>query len=177
MSRSHVADQSGIARILFLVVGAAVAGLALIQLVPNRIHNPKVRTEPPWDSPRTRQLAVTACFDCHSNQTRSFWYEKVAPVSWWIKNHVDEGRSGLNFSEFDTNHHRSGDEIARNIRNGSMPPASYTWLGRHADAKLSASEKADLIAGLERTYGAGAGVHDRGEGESRGRDGDSDGDG
>src|SRR4051794_1141391 len=167
MLRHDARDQSGAARLILLAVVAVVVGFALIQLIPNRIHNPAVKAEPPWDSPRTRQLAATACYDCHSNQTRSFWYEKVAPVSWWIKNHVDEGRGSLNFSEFDTNHHRSGSDIARQVQNGSMPPGYYTWLGRHPDAALSASEKADLIAGLEKTYGAGAGFRDRGEGRGR----------
>ena len=46
--------------------------LAVIQLVPyGRSHaNPTARAEPAWDSPRTRALAVRACFDCHSNETQ-----------------------------------------------------------------------------------------------------------
>lgn len=152
---------------MLLLVVAVVAAFGLIQLVPNRVRNPKVQAEPPWDSPRTRQLAVSACYDCHSNQTRSYWYEKVAPASWWIKNHVDEGRRSLNFSEYDPAHHRGGDSVARRVQNGSMPPSYYTWLGRHPDAKLSASEKADLVAGLEKTYGAAVGVREDGEGGRR----------
>ena len=41
-----------------------------------------------------------ACGDCHSNQTSLPWYGHVAPVSWWIKSHVREGREELNFSEW-----------------------------------------------------------------------------
>ncbi len=50
-----------------------VLGVALlaIQLVPSRVSNPSARNEPPWDSPRTRTLAVAACFDCHSNETKA----------------------------------------------------------------------------------------------------------
>ena len=139
----------------------------LIQLIPSRIHNPSANVEPPWDSPQTRQLAASACFDCHSNRTRSYWYEKVAPISWWIKHHVDDGRQALNFSEYDPNKHRSGSSIGRRVENGSMPPSSYTWLGRHPDAKLSAADKAALVAGLEKTYGSAVGVTDR-EGGRRG---------
>jgi hypothetical protein len=156
-------DRSGATRIILLAVVVVAIGFALIQLIPARITNPSKRAEPPWDSPRTRQLSVAACFDCHSNQTRSYWYEKVAPISWWIKNHVDEGRRALNFSEYDPNRHRSGNSIARRVDNGSMPPSYYTWLGRHPDAKLTAAEKADLVAGLEKTYGSAVGVTDRGD--------------
>src|SRR5947208_16644462 len=105
------APRRAVRLLLVLVVLAAVV-FALIQLIPNRIHNPSVNTEPPWDSAPTRQLAASACFDCHSNRTRSYWYEKVAPISWWIKHHVDDGRQALNFSEYDPQKHRSGSSIA-----------------------------------------------------------------
>ena len=52
----------------------------LIQLVPYRVDNPAVAQEPPWDSPRTRQLAVAACFDCHSNETDTYFWEDIAPA-------------------------------------------------------------------------------------------------
>ena len=142
----------------------AVVGFALIQLVPYRVHNHAVVQEPPWDSPRTRTLAVAACYDCHSNQTRNHWYEHVAPVSWWINNHVQEGRRALNFSTYDPSSHRGGDDLARKVQNGSMPPSYYTWLGLHANARLSAADRAALAAGLQATFGAGTGRHGRGRG-------------
>ena len=144
-------------RIVLLGFIALVVLFGLIQLVPSGITHPAARREPAWDSPRTRQLAVAACFDCHSNRTRTFWYEKVAPVSWWIGNHVSEGRNKLNFSEFDPAHNRGGDRAARTVRNGSMPPAYYTWFGLHGDAKLSAADREALASGLERTLGPGTG--------------------
>src|SRR4051812_15041496 len=128
-----MADQKVAPRVrtrwLMLALGVVVVLFGLMQLVPGRISHPPVRAEPAWDSPQTRQLAVTACYDCHSNQTRSFWYERVAPVSWWIGNHVSEGRAALNFSEWDSTNHRSGERVAETVREGSMPPSSYTWLG------------------------------------------------
>ena len=39
-------------------------------------------------------------------------------------------------------------EAAETIRNGSMPPDYYTWLGLHSNAKLSAAEKQQLATGL-----------------------------
>ena len=135
-----------------LLVGVVVI-FGLIQLIPNRVTNPSARHEPPWNSPQTRALAVAACFDCHSNQTRSYWYEKVAPVSWWIKNHVDEGRRRLNFDEWQPG--RGGGRAARTVQRGSMPPSYYTWFGLHSNAKLTAKQKQELAQGLEATLGPG----------------------
>ena len=77
-----------------------VSGLFLlaIQLIPyGRAHaNPPVLAEPAWDSPATRDLAVRACFDCHSNETVWPWYSNIAPVSWLVQRDVDGGRNKAN---------------------------------------------------------------------------------
>ena len=148
----------------FTLLGA-VGLFVVIQLVPKRVTNPPVRAEPPWDTPRTRQLAVAACFDCHSNQTHVLWFERVAPLSWWIDRHVEKGRRTLNFSEYDPNRHRSGQRIAHSIDEGSMPPHYYTWLGLHGAAKLSVADADALVKGLEATFGAAVGVPERGRGD------------
>jgi hypothetical protein len=126
--------------------------VVLLQLVPIRMSNPSTKVEPEWDSPRTRELAVAACYNCHSNETNEPWYSHVAPVSWWIKNHVDEGRSKLNFSEFDRRQ-KEARKAAREVRSGDMPPRNYTWFGLHSEAKLTPAEKQELINGLNQTFG------------------------
>jgi hypothetical protein len=141
-------------RVLLFVVLPFVAVLLLIQLIPNRVTNPPVVQEPKWDSPRTRELAVRACFDCHSNETKVLWFEKVAPLSWWIKNHVDEGRAALNFSEWGSKQGEGGDDAVETVRNGSMPPDYYTWFGLHSDAKLTPAERKELADGLAKTLRA-----------------------
>jgi hypothetical protein len=58
-------------RIGIIAISAICVVFLLIQLVPHG-HNhtdPPVQSEPNWDSPETRALAKTACFDCHSNET------------------------------------------------------------------------------------------------------------
>ena len=131
----------------------AVAGglFLVIQLVPYRVHDPAVVAEPNWDSPQTRALAVRACFDCHSNQTETPWYGYVAPMAWLVNNHVEDGRSSLNFSEWNSGQVRQAQKIDRVIRSGSMPPSSYTWFGLHSESKLTPSETDALIAGLQAT--------------------------
>lgn len=126
----------------------------LAQAIPyGRNHkNPPVTAEPKWDSPRTRQLAKQACFDCHSNETTWPWYTNVAPFSWLAYNDVKGGRSSLNFSEWNKPQDTSASDIVDAVGGGSMPPWFYTPL--HPKASLSAAQKAQLEAGLRRTLAA-----------------------
>ena len=135
--------------VLWGVIAIVVIGL-LIQLIPlpGRGANPAVIAEPNWDSPQTRALAKRACFDCHSNETTWPWYSYVAPVSWLVYNDTMEGRSRMNFSDWNTRS-RDVNEIVGNIQEGEMPPAIY--LPMHPSARLSAAEKQQLITGLTNT--------------------------
>ena len=132
----------------WLVIGSMVI-LFLIQAVPyGRDHiNPPLNAEPAWDNPRTQELTVRACFDCHSNETVWPWYSYIAPISWLIERDVKEGRRELNFSEWNKAQEEAG-EAANTVRKGSMPPWYYPW------ARLSSAERQDLIQGLERTLGS-----------------------
>jgi mono/diheme cytochrome c family protein len=127
------------------VFGLSVIGLiAAVQLVPyGRKHaNPPASKEPAWSSAQARDLAVRACFDCHSNETVWPWYSHVAPVSWLVQRDVEHGRRKLNFSEWNRPQEES-DESARAVRKGSMPPWYYPW------PRLSPSERLVLIQALE----------------------------
>lgn len=132
--------------------GAALVALALvIQLVPyGRDHaNPPVTGGPPWDTPRTRELAERACYDCHSHETTWPAYASVAPFSWLVQRHVEEGRGELNFSTADPGH--EAHEAAEVVADGEMPPGYYTLL--HPTARLSEAERGELEAGLRATFG------------------------
>lgn len=90
-----------LAKLFLGILIFALAGGLLIQLVPyGRAHtNPPVVMEPQWDSAVTRETFYRACGDCHSNQTVWPWYSNIAPISWMIQNHVDEGRTKFNASD------------------------------------------------------------------------------
>ena len=134
------------------VLGFLVVLFLVMQLIPyGRDHsNPPVVKEPNWDSPRTRELAVKACFDCHSNQTKWPWYSNVAPYSWVVQRHVIVGRQVLNFSDW-THKYLGEGQAANNVLLGDMPLASYRWL--HPEARLSQKEKIELARGLSATFG------------------------
>ena len=153
-SRRHEGPTTGVGTVLAETGVVAGVLFLLLQVVPfgRMPSNPPVTGEPKWDSPQTRALAVRACFDCHSNETEHPWYSNVAPISWAVSDHVESGRSKLNFSEFDEPQH-DADKSARVTEEGSMPPGYYTRFGLHATAELSDAEVAQLVAGLRATPG------------------------
>lgn len=130
------------------ILVTVVVALLAVQAVPyGRDHvNPPVRVEPRWDSPRTRELAVRACFDCHSNETRWPWYSHVAPLSWLVQRDIREGRREVNFSEWDRRQKEAA-ESPEKVGEGTMPPWYYPW------ARLSTGERDELIRGLRATVG------------------------
>lgn len=139
----------------WILVAGLLGVVVLIQLVPyGRNHsNPPVTQDAPWADPAARAIAVASCYDCHSNQTVWRWYDKVAPASWYVQNHISEGRQALNFSEWDKPQRLR--EASETVLGGSMPPRSYTLL--HPSAKLSDAQKQVLASALDAMSGQTAG--------------------
>src|SRR5687767_7711183 len=93
----------------------------------------------------------TACYDCHSNNTRYPWYSKIQPGAWLMATHIRDGKAELNFSEFGNYSARRQKSklkaIAASIRDGEMPLKSYILL--HPKAQLSESDKNLVLAWVE----------------------------
>jgi hypothetical protein len=93
-------------------------------------------------SPQVAAILDRSCGDCHSNKTRWPWYSNVAPVSWFVIDHVDHGRSHLNFSDWGRLNQSEAQEmlsqICKEVKSGNMPMSSYTPL--HPGSKLSAED-------------------------------------
>jgi mono/diheme cytochrome c family protein len=151
----------------WIVITALFVG---IQLVPyGRDHrNPPATGAVAWDSPRTKELAMRACANCHSYETQWPWYASLAPISWRVQNHVDEGREHLNFSTYDQPQ-RHAHEAAEMVEEGEMPPWDYLLM--HPEAKLSPEEKKELVKGLAATF-VRQERPDGGPGRGAGRDSD-----
>jgi hypothetical protein len=149
-------------KVLLVILVILTGGFLLIQLVPyGRNHdNPPVFNEPAWDNLQAQELAISACYDCHSNETVWPWYSTIAPISWLVQRDVEEGREYLNFSEWGngTREGEEGEEMAEVIFEGEMPPSYY--LITHPEARLSDSEKAVLAQSLT-TIGGGESEHER----------------
>ncbi len=98
------------------------------------------------------ELIQTSCYDCHSNLTTYPWYSNIAPVSWWLKGHIDNGRGKLNFSEWDSYSLEESDTLkvksANMIEKKWMPILTYKII--HKESRLSDEQRALLIGWLKK---------------------------
>lgn len=84
-------------KIVLWIVGI----LAFIQLIRPDFNNPKIDENVTLKtSPEVMNVLKGACYDCHSNETVYPWYYNIAPVSWVMADHINNGRKSLNFSEW-----------------------------------------------------------------------------
>ncbi|MEJ8589764.1 heme-binding domain-containing protein [Riemerella anatipestifer] len=106
----------------------------------------------------TANILKSACYDCHSNETKYPWYTNIQPVAWFVKEHIDDGRKRLNFSTFATyspeKQAEKIEESIEEIEKGGMPLESY--LLAHPEAKLSDSQKQELVSFLKQSIGNNA---------------------
>ena len=84
--------------------------------------------------PEVGAILDRACKDCHSNETHVPWYGHVAPMSWMVSQHVNQGREMLNFSDWDSRQPTANEmeEVCDAVSNGSMPLRTYTLIHRKA---------------------------------------------
>ena len=88
------------------------------------------------------QIFQSACYDCHSNETRWPWYSEISPFAWVISNHVTQGRKALNFSIWENYSEEEKKEHLKDIYRtvyASMPLQSYLWI--HDDAILTKEQR------------------------------------
>lgn len=138
-----------------IIIGLVVA-LVLIQLIRVDKTNPPIDlskdfitlTKPPKE---IVSVLKNSCYDCHSNETTYPWYFEVAPISWWAKDHVNDGRKHLNFSIWgDYRKERQAhklDEMYGEVEEDEMPMSSYILV--HKEAKLTSLQKTALLEWLK----------------------------
>lgn len=80
-----------------------------------------------------------SCYDCHSNNTRYPWYDRISPVSWMVNQHIREGKDELNFSEWGKldiyKKITMLEKISQESSRKTMPLKSYLIM--HPKARLS----------------------------------------
>jgi hypothetical protein len=99
-----------------------------------------------------QQILSSACLDCHSDNTKYPWYDKIAPVSWMVNKHITEGKDELNFSEwgkFDAYDKIVAlEDIRQEVERKTMPLKGYVAM--HKEAKLSEEQVAELLAWIDK---------------------------
>ena len=88
------------------------------------------------------KIIQTSCADCHTNSTNYPWYSEIAPVSWYLAQHVKEGKEHLNFSEWTTYNKDQQEHIINDLKevlnDREMPLKSYLLI--HKDTKLTENQ-------------------------------------
>jgi hypothetical protein len=89
--------QSHFPVLVWMVATLCLVGVG-IQFIRPELPNPPVTADlqAPAD---VKQVLRTACYNCHSNETRLSWFDQLAPAYWMVRQHVTDGRKKLNFSE------------------------------------------------------------------------------
>jgi hypothetical protein len=141
-------------RVLRLAIFVFLGTLVAAQAIRPARTNPPVagadlmRSAPP----AVGHIFDRACRDCHSNETRWPWYSNIAPISWMLVDHVNEGRDHFNVSEWSTYDEDDQDKLLGSVcsltKRGRMPFPSYLWI--HHEARLSASDVAALCGWSDR---------------------------
>jgi hypothetical protein len=123
-----------------LAVGAAT--FLLLQAWPVERSNPAVGAAALHAPPEVDLVLRAACYDCHSNETKWPWYSYIAPISWQVAHHVEEGRAQLNFSEWGSYRESKqlslAEEMIEQIDEGEMPTWDYELA--HPEARLDPSQ-------------------------------------
>jgi dsDNA-binding SOS-regulon protein len=103
--------------------------------------------------PENVQLTIqNACLDCHSNNTRYPFYDRIAPASWMVSKHVTEGKKELNFSEWGEmdayDKIKALEDIRQELEQNTMPLKAYVVM--HREAKLSEEQKTALFSWIDK---------------------------
>lgn len=137
-----------------------LAGILLLsQFIPVDRSVPEVNAEQDFlnvvDAPDAMaSLIKSACYDCHSYETKYPWYTNISPLSFWIQGHINGGRQHLNFSEWTSYPAEKAshklEECFEEVDERHMPMKSYTWL--HPEAKMDDVQVSALAQWFQQTY-------------------------
>ena len=123
-----------------------VAIFTLMQTIQVEYTAPKTASHLEMKMPENiYHIVKKSCYDCHSNEVNLPWYSNIAPVSWMVSKHINNGRKTLNFSIWEEYTQEEKDkklkEIFRTVY-ASMPLPSYMLM--HKEANISKEERAEV---------------------------------
>ncbi|MFB6457174.1 heme-binding domain-containing protein [Chitinophaga sp. Hz27] len=128
-------------KITAMSAGIAVVVTAAMSFTTHVVNNPPITAEVNIPAP-VKQIFQRACYDCHSNNTKLQWFDKLPVVAGIVKKDVQDARKHLNFSEWDKLSPAEQEsmiwEAYNMIKAGNMPLPSYAAL--HSNAKVTADE-------------------------------------
>ncbi len=113
----------------------------VLQFIRPEISNPVI-TADVVASDSVKMVLRSACYNCHSNEVRLAWFDKIVPANWLVAHDIRKGREVVNFSEWDkvAKDRKKGIlfEALNQMQFGTMPLHDYTFM--HPTAKIGATE-------------------------------------
>lgn len=143
------------------VLIAAIVGLSCVHPFGNPRIEPRKGpdgvlqdAEIPSDA---KELLISKCADCHSNETRWPFYARIAPGSWLIERDITKARAKMNLSRWSEmppeEHEILITQMIHVTKAGEMPPLQYRAL--HWGAWLTPTDLTMLrsmrTSGLDET--------------------------
>jgi Haem-binding domain len=134
-------------RVLKIIVVVLFVAFIVVQFIRPNMTNPPVVAEQTLEAStqlpeNVKTILSRSCADCHTNSTVYPWYAQISPFSWFLADHIKDGRREVNFSEWatfeDRRKKRKLQEICEQVETREMPLPSYLWI--HWDAKMSDEE-------------------------------------
>ncbi|WP_162996567.1 heme-binding domain-containing protein [Mucilaginibacter celer] len=120
--------------------------MILILLVAAQFLRPELKVPPvSRDAPLpadVKAIFKKSCYDCHSNEAELCWGDQIVPGYWLVVRHIKQGRSHLNFFEWEkltpTERKQKLWEAINHTLLCAMPRADYVFM--HAPANVSDKE-------------------------------------
>lgn len=131
-----------------ILLGWVVGALLLLQLIQIDIPEPTSPIDKKNEvmaSDEIMGMLKTSCYDCHSYETKMPWYGHIFPFSMEVKSHIKEGRTWLNFQEWNTYSDEKKQKIYKGIVNTidfKMPLPMY--LKMHENANLTQIQRDEI---------------------------------
>jgi hypothetical protein len=128
---------------ILLVILAAFILIQFIRPEKNNSENEMNAISTVMEIPvEVAKIIEASCADCHSNSTKYPWYSEIAPASWYLAQHVNEGKENLNFSEWTAYNKDQQKHVLKDImevlNEREMPLISYLLI--HEEAKLTENQ-------------------------------------
>jgi hypothetical protein len=127
---------------IFGVLSLAFLALQFVRpSLPNSLATAELQA--PED---VKQILKNSCYNCHSNETKLWWFDQPVPAYWLVVRDVKTARQRLNFSEIGklppAQQQAALFESVSQIELGAMPTGPYRRL--HPDSVVTAEQLSTL---------------------------------
>jgi hypothetical protein len=136
--RKQMLAQTRYFPLLTSLAATAFVILLGIQFIRPELTDPPVQAE--IQAPEeVKAILRHSCYNCHSNETKLAWFDRIAPVYWLVTQDVRRARQHVNFSEIGALSPQEQKlvlfDAVNQIQLGAMPLPSYRAV--HPDSTIT----------------------------------------